>query len=613
MISRALSGEDTLALMATGGGKSLCFQIPAMCVPGICIVVSPLLALMKDQVDRLSEQGIKANFISSAHSFKEIDVILDKCVYGEVKFLYISPERISNDLFTERFKRMKVNLIAIDEAHCISQWGHDFRPAYRNVGELRKWHPKVPVLALSASATAEVAEDICVQMDFDPKGIMHGDMRRENLSLAVLKVENKWQRLVQICNKQKGSGVIYARSRRHTKEIADFLIGHGISASFYHAGLTHEQKGALQDEWIKGTTRVIVSTNAFGMGIDKSNVRFVAHADIPDNLEAYMQEAGRAGRDGEASWAILLLHPSDIKDQEEQLSRRFPEPEFIRKVYEALGNHFQLAVGSGLQTVNNFSLIDFSKKYKWNVLQVLYSLEILSKSNYIHLSEGIQLPSRLHISSNPDALYNFQVKHVEWDSFIRLLLRTYGGLFEGYVRIRESQLAYTTKWSVAKIKEKLNQLTDMGLAHYVPAAQEDRITWTAARQHAAHITFPPEAMEERKNRMMARWNAMLEYLHAEDCRENVMMAYFGQETEHPCGQCNNCIKNNTSAELSDKELIAKIQKIIEKRSLDAPEICAELPDQDEHRVIEMLRFLEDEGFCLRDEDDFFSWSSSKVQ
>lgn len=613
VIEKVLAGEDLLALMATGGGKSLCFQVPALCKPGVCIVVSPLLALMKDQVDRLNELGIEAHFISSAQSFKEIDVILDKCVYKDTKFLYISPERISNELFRERFKRMKVNLIAIDEAHCISQWGHDFRPAYRNVGDLRTWHPDVPVLALSASATPEVATDICTQMDFDPSQIVRGDMRRDNLSLAVVRAENKWQRLLQICQKQSGTGVIYARSRRNTKEIANFLIGHGVSASFYHAGLTHEQKSQLQEEWLSGKVRVIVSTNAFGMGIDKADVRFVAHADVPDNLEAYMQEAGRAGRDGASSWAILLLHPSDIEDQEAQLERRFPEPEFIRKVYEALGNHFQLAVGSGLHESMHFSLIEFARKYKWQPLQVLYSLEVLSKSNYIQLSEGIQMPSRLHLTAEPDALYNFQVRHPDWDAFVRLLLRTYGGLFEGYVRIRESQLAYVTKWDVTKIKSKLHQLTEMGMADYAPAAQEDRITWIAARQHAEHITFPPAALEERKDRMMQRWNAMLEYLNTDDCRENVMMAYFGQEAEHPCGHCDNCIANNTPSTLSDSELSKEIQRHLSAHSISAPELCAEFPLESEARVIEMLRILEDEGQCAQDEDGLFSWASSGAQ
>ncbi|MGB1031616.1 MAG: RecQ family ATP-dependent DNA helicase, partial [Flavobacteriales bacterium] len=466
IIDLVLNNEDLLALLPTGGGKSLCFQIPALAKEGCCLVISPLLALMKDQVDQLKKRGIKANYISSAQSPREIDILLDNAVYGNMKFLYVSPERLQSELFIERFKKMNVSLIAIDEAHCISQWGHDFRPSYRNIAAIKEFKPNTPIIALTASATKEVQDDIMEQLQFSSRKLVKDEMKRDNLSLAVVHSENKWQRILQSCQKLEGSGIIYANTRRKTKQLADFLRSHGESVAFYHAGLSVDKKEAIQEEWIDGGLRIVVSTNAFGMGIDKSDVRFVLHADVPDTPEAYLQEAGRGGRDGKPSWAVLFFNKEDILLKKEQLELMFPTEKEAQFIYQKLTSKFQLATGSGLNCTHKFKLVDFAKELKIDPRKLYYSLRMIESGEYIQLSESLHSPSKIHIHMNQKELYDFQLTHPDWDAFIQLICRTYGGVFDTFVRIDEGKLAALTKWPISEVKQRLRRLNEMSILHY---------------------------------------------------------------------------------------------------------------------------------------------------
>lgn len=605
IISEALENKDLLAILPTGGGKSLCFQVPAMVKEGICLVVSPLLALMKDQVDHLKERGIKASMISSAHTPREIDILLDNAIYGGTKFLYVSPERLSNDLFLTRFEKMNVNFIAIDEAHCISQWGHEFRPAYRLIADIRKVKPQVPVLALTASATREVEEDIMTQLNFKTPNVLRGEMNRSNLSLAVVSAENKLQKLLQSCERLSGSGVIYASTRRRTKQVAEFLRSHGQSAYFYHAGLSIEQKDQLQDEWKRGKIRIIVATNAFGMGIDKSDVRFVLHADIPETPEAYLQEAGRAGRDGQQSWAVLFYSEQDIVNKEKELDIRFPEDDEIREIYRRLCSHLQLAHGSGFESSHSISLLDFSKHIDKSPRTVMNAFHILSLAGYLQLSEGLQMPSRIHFSMNKQELYNFQVKYPTWDPFIQLLVRTYGGVFDTYVRIQEGKLADLTGWSYRDIQDKLDQLSGMGVLHYAKKSSSDMITFLAAVQDAQYITFPKTAKEERENRVRLRWEAIKEYIHSSGCREAALLHYFGVEQADDCTHCDWCRKNQLDLDHSLDQIQKDILKVLEGVDMNLDELIAALPHREELVVGQVLRTLMDEDIVRPLDDDRF--------
>ncbi|MDG1766625.1 MAG: RecQ family ATP-dependent DNA helicase [Flavobacteriales bacterium] len=605
IVEEALEGKDLLAILPTGGGKSVCFQVPAMVKEGICLVVSPLLALMKDQVDQLKARGIKASMISSAHTPREIDIILDNAIYGGTKFLYVSPERLSNELFLTRFEKMKVNYIAIDEAHCISQWGHEFRPAYRLISDIRKVKPNIPVLALTASATLEVEQDIMKQLAFKTPFVIRGEMNRSNLSLAVVHAENKLQKLLQSCQRLSGSGVIYASTRRRTKQVAEYLRSHGQSAYYYHAGLAIEQKEQLQEEWKSGKIRIIVATNAFGMGIDKSDVRFVLHADIPETPEAYLQEAGRAGRDGDQAWAVLFYTEQEIAAKEKDLKERFPEDDEIREIYRRLTSYLQLAQGSGLETSHAISIIDFSKHIEKHPRTVMNGLHILALAGYLQLSEGLQMPSRVYFSMNKQELYNFQVKYPTWDPFIQLLVRTYGGIFDTYVRVNEGKLSEMTGWDYRDIQYKLERLADMGVLQYAKKSSSDMIMFLSAVQDADYITFPKAAKLEREQRVRVRWDAMKVYIHSESCRESQLLRYFGVEQPQDCTHCDWCRKNNLDLDRSLDQVEKAIVKTLEGANMSLDELIAALPHFDELIIGKVLRTMIDEDLVETIEDDRF--------
>lgn len=603
IIRSVMLGHDTLALMPTGGGKSICFQVPALAKEGICIVVSPLIALMKDQVDRLKSMDIKAAYISSAQSRQEIDNLLDSAIYGGTKFLYVSPERLRNDLFIERFKQMKVNLIAVDEAHCISQWGHDFRPAYREISTIRELKPDVPVIALTASATPEVADDIVEQLDMSDPARFESSMTRDNLSYAVLDEAEPLGRLLRICKRIGGSGIVYAGTRKQVRSTAEFLRSHGIGAGYYHAGIDAATKEKLQNEWVAGKFPVMVATNAFGMGIDKPDVRFVVHTQPPENLENYVQEAGRAGRDGEHSWGILIWNTAMIEQQSRLMENRFPPKDRIKETYHKLTSHFGIAYGAGINEQFVFDLNAFAKKYDLNTRDVYYDLETLMAAGYLSISEGGMLPSRAMFKQQAQALYNFQVRNPQYDAFIRLLLRSYGGMFETHSRIDEHFLARKTGWGADKVRSTLAKLDEMDVVSYQPRTEHPTLTFMTGRQRTENLVIPKYAYEERINRIRGRWERMQEYLHSEECRSQFLARYFGDTEAELCGHCDWCRHENVTVH----NLREEVRKRLMKTPVDLITLIDDLSDVPREEVIVQVNRSLDEGEIERGEDDRLHW------
>ena len=475
IIQAVLAGRDTLALMPTGGGKSICFQVPALAQEGICIVISPLIALMKDQVEQLRKRNIPAIAIYSGMGHREIDIALDNCIFGNIKLLYLSPERLHSDLVQERIRHMKVNLFAIDEAHCISQWGYDFRPSYLKLSLLRELHPNTPLLALTASATLRVVDDIQTQLLFREQHVLKKSFARPNLGYMALEEENKMGRMLRIIHKMGGSGVIYVRNRRETQEVARFLVNHGIPADFYHAGLTMLERSQKQDAWTSNRVRAIVATNAFGMGIDKPDVRTVIHADVPDCLENYYQEAGRAGRDGKKSYAILLYQPSELEALKEQIEIRFPDLDQIKQVYQAVYNYLQVPTGAGAGEYFVFDMTRFLQNFKLDARQTLYAIQALEQDGWLTFNEQNFKPSTLGFVCDKSALYRFEEEHPNFEPLIKALLRSYEGIYDQSTAISENNLAYLLREKEEKVKQLLLQLHKAGLVEYEPKSEDPQI------------------------------------------------------------------------------------------------------------------------------------------
>ncbi len=606
IVRSVLLGHDTLALMPTGGGKSICFQVPGLAREGTCLVISPLIALMKDQVDRLRSMNVKAAYLSSVQTRHEMDNILDSAVYGGTKFLYVSPERLKNELFIERFKRMKINLIAVDEAHCISQWGHDFRPAYREISKVRELKPDVPVMAVTASATPQVADDIIAQLELKDVARFELPMTRNNLNYVVLDEIEPLGRLLRICRKLGGSGIVYAGTRRAVRSTAEFLCGHGITAGYYHAGLDSASKEKLQNEWIKGKFPVIVATNAFGMGIDKADVRYVVHTSPPQNLENYVQEAGRAGRDGEESWGILMWNSNMVEMQMKQLKDSFPPKELVRDIYHQLCSGFSIAFGAGQDEQHEFIVGDFSRKYDIPAGQVMNALQILMISGYITLSEGMIVPSRAMFKMDHKSLYDFQLRNPKIDAFIRLMLRAYGGMFETYTRIDEHYLARKTGWGTSQVIETLKYLNDREVLEYRPRTNHPSITLLTGRQKKENLMFPPEAYEDRIERSIGRFDKMIEYLHLDSCRSQFVANYFGDLEAGNCGHCDWCRKQNVPS--------YNIYEVIQNQLISSPSSLADLIDKfmdiPREEIILQVNLCLDEGEITRDDNDLLHWSKA---
>ncbi len=601
IIQSVLEGKDTLALLPTGGGKSICFQVPALCQEGICIVISPLIALMKDQVYNLQKRDIPAAAIYSGMHPKEIDRIFDNAVYGSLKLLYLSPERLVTGLARERIEKMNVNLLAVDEAHCISQWGYDFRPPYLEIAEIRALIPKAPVLALTATATREVVNDIQDRLNFKAKNVFQKSFARDNLAYVVRHVEGKLEKLLDILQKVKGSGVVYVRNRRKTKEIAQFLLQKGISADYYHAGLQPDERSEKQDNWINDKTRIIVSTNAFGMGIDKPNVRVVVHMELPDSLEAYFQEAGRAGRDSKKAFAVLLYNQTDSLNLERNYEQAFPELDEIRRVYHALGSYYQLAIGAGKGLSYDFDIISFTKNFQLEPVKTLSALKALEQAGWLTLSEAVFTPSSLQVKVSKEELYDYQLRHPKLDAVLKAILRNYQGAFSNYVNIRESQLAGFLKISTEELKKALELLQKDHVIEYFPQTDQPQLIFLEDRVESTALTIDYDLYRFRKTRYWDRIQKAIAYAENEVCRSRQLLRYFGEQKEEDCGICDVCLeKNKPDLSHADYDAIkAKIQELTLNHDLQLEALVNKFPVGMKDKVVQTLTYLLDEGFLIQ--------------
>lgn len=542
IIDSISKNKDTLGLMPTGGGKSITFQVPALAKEGMCLVITPLIALMKDQVQNLKKRGIKALAIYSGMSRQDIIITLENCIFGNYKFLYISPERLDTEIFRTKLRKMHISMITVDESHCISQWGYDFRPAYLKIAEIRELLPDVPVLALTATATPEVVKDIQARLHFRHKNVFRMSFERNNLAYIVRKTENKTAELLHILRSMPGSAIVYVRNRRRTKEITELLNNEHITADFYHAGLDDATKDIRQHRWQSGESRVMVATNAFGMGIDKPDVRIVIHMDLPDSIEAYFQEAGRAGRDGQKAYAVILYAKSDKTTLRKRIPDTFPEKEYIRDVYEHLQYYYQMAMGDGLDCVREFNIEDFCRKFKYFPVPVDSALRILTQAGYLEYTAEQDSTSRILFTIRRDELYRLREMGEDMDRLIQAVLRSYTGVFTDYTYINEDSLAIRTGLTRRQIYEMLVHLAKLRIVSYIPHKKTPYIIYTRERVEAQRIHISPEVYEHRKARYETRINAMLDYVTNDTvCRSRMLLDYFGERNEHNCGQCDTCI------------------------------------------------------------------------
>lgn len=596
IIDSVLEGNSTLALMPTGGGKSICFQVPVLAQEGIGIVISPLIALMKDQVENLNKRGIKALAIYAGMTYREIDVALDNCVYGDIKFLYVSPERTLTTLFRERLKKMNVSLIAVDEAHCISQWGHDFRPAYLKIPELKEIITKpVPFLAVTATANTRVLNDMIKQLDVQNPAVFKQSFARENLGYLVLHEENKEDRLLNILNKANSCGIVYVNTRKRTVDIAHYLQSKGINADYYHGGLNQQDRAIKQEAWINNKTQIIVATNAFGMGIDKPDVRVVVHLDVPPNPEAYFQEAGRAGRDGKRSYATLLYKESDKLELERLHELSFPKKEVIKKVYNALGNYYQLAIGSGEGENYIFDIGDFGSRYDIKPITVYNAIKILELNGYLHLSDAIYHPTTLKVLVDVNDLYQYQVRNKTVDTVIRNLLRAYPNIFESYKKIDLFTLSRDSKISRAKLEELLQKLQELEIVDYIEAHDSPLLTYMQARVNEKTIRLAKETYKEREKIKRHQLEVMVNYCESKFiCRNRLLLAYFDEKNYKNCGICDTCIASKKATLNNyDFELISnKIKDILANKTLTVKELVNKLTFPEE-KIVKVIQFMLD--------------------
>tara|TARA_A100000171_G_scaffold34061_1_gene32446 strand:- start:672 stop:2609 length:1938 start_codon:yes stop_codon:yes gene_type:complete len=554
IINASLEGNDVLALLPTGGGKSICFQVPALVNEGLCVVVSPLIALMKDQVYQLKKRGISAESLHAGMSKREIDFALDNCVNADIKFLYVSPERLKTELFQERIKIVRdtrgVNLIAVDEAHCISQWGYDFRPAYLEIAAIRELLPETPIMALTATATEKVKADIQEKLEFRNKKVFTKSFARANLSYSVRFEEHKERKLLEVLNRVRGSAVVYVSTRRHAKELALMLQRSHISADFYHAGLTHEERSLKQENWIHNRTQVIVSTNAFGMGIDKPDVRLVVHMDLPGNLEAYYQEAGRAGRDEKKAFAVIICHQKDIEELRKKTKNSLPEVKLIREVYQMLGNYYQLANGSHPQDSFDFDFQTFSKNFDRHPMEIFNGIKVLESQGAILLSESFYQPSRLMFGLNQKLMYEFQIANAQFDPLIKAILRLYGGeVYNNLIIIQENNLAANLGLTVDACRKMLKHLHEREVLEYIPQKDQPQLSFLMPKYPADKLPIDNHQIESRRKLITAKMESVIAYLHNEErCRTQQLLEYFGEVNYDPCLVCDNCVQNKRKAE-----------------------------------------------------------------
>lgn len=603
IVQAALDRHDVLALLPTGGGKSVCFQVPGLLLDGITIVISPLIALMQDQVQLLKKKGVPALAVHSGMRRSEIDIALDNCVYGKYKFLYLSPERLQTELFRERFKKMDVSFIAVDEAHCISQWGYDFRPPYLLIKDLREIKPDIRFLALTATATSEVKNDIIEKLELKTPVIFQKSFARSNLSLVVRKTENKEKKLLDILRKVQGCGIVYVRSRKATVEISKWLQRQEISATFYHAGLTYQERMNRQQEWISDQRRIIVATNAFGMGIDKSNVRVVVHMDLPENLESYFQEAGRGGRDEKKAYAALVYHDADVSRLRANVQQSYPAIDYLKKIYQALANYFQIAVGSSEGESYEFDLDEFARRFNLRGSAAFAGIKKLEEEGLIQLSESFYRPSRIHITTDKASLYEFQVANEKFDPVIKALLRLYGAeLFNDFVPVSERSIAAALKLAEAEITTPLQQLANLQLMEYAAASEKPRITFLLPRQDADTLPLNVKRLAERRDLALKKAEAMIDFAEQNHrCRMQVVMDYFGETSFEVCGACDVCIdKKKVDSAHSFKEYREKILFLLKQRPMTVDELEDEAKPHDRDMFVEVVRDLVDQGLLAYD-------------
>lgn len=599
IILSGLAKKDTLALMPTGGGKSICFQVPALMNEGVCLVISPLIALMKDQVANLKKKNIPALSIYSGMNFHEVKRTLQNAVYGNFKFLYISPERLETDLFLEYLPLIKLNLIAVDEAHCISQWGYDFRPSYLHIASIREFFPETPVLALTASATLEVQKDICEKLLFK-KGFQsfHQSFERPNLSYSAFNLSSKQSKLFSILKKVHGSGIVYCKTRKRTKEVAEMLTMNGINSGYYHAGLSAEERNKKQDDWIHNKIRIIACTNAFGMGIDKPDVRTVIHYDVPDALENYYQEAGRAGRDGEKSYAVLFFNDVELSDLKNKINKRFPSTEVVRKIYGGLCNFFQLASGKGEGLSYNFDINAFVKNFKLDAFTVNSVLKILEQEELITYSEEFFSPPTVVFTTNKNTLNQFENSHPQYDAVVKGLLRSYEGIFDFPAIINENQLAKFIQIDNQKLIQSLVDLKGLGIIDYVPQKEKPQIYFIQNRVKADDLYINEQNVLKRKKAFEKRLDAMVNFtINEVRCRSKMIGAYFNDEKIAACGICDNCLKNKKITISSEEfnAISSQIKKEIYQNPISPSGLFQKLTSFSENKIWKVLNFLQEEN------------------
>ena len=612
IVDSVMAGKDTLALLPTGGGKSICFQVPAMAMDGLCLVITPLIALMKDQVAHLVEKGIPAAAIYSGMHPDELELAYNQAAYGRLKFLYVSPERLQTNQFIEALRRMKVCLLAVDESHCISQWGYDFRPPYLKIADIRPYMPKTPVLALTATATAKVVDDIQVRLGFKEKNVFQSSFERKNVTYNVYREADKYGVLRRKLEAMtEGSAIVYVRNRKRTQVIADWLNSVGISATFYHAGLDAKTRDQRQDLWMKGKVRVIAATNAFGMGIDKPDVRLVIHMDLPDSIEAYFQEAGRAGRDLKPSEAFLLVSPADIKKLQENLTQSFPELDRIKLIYNALGNYFNIPVGAGENVSYPFVIADFVNHYGFNIVEVFHTLKILEKEGFLVLSDSFDEPSKVMVKASRDDIYGFQVNNPQYSELIKCMLRSLPGVMTDFVRINEETLAKKTGLTADKVVEQLKKLEEYNFLSYAPRNDKPQILFLSEFVDTRHFNLSKENYHDRKKDAESRVKAVIDFVNNdEECRSVQLLRYFNEETDKACGRCDVCQKRKSGV-AAYKEIDEKLRNVLSEEAQPIQSVLQQCNEFEEDKVLDAIRYLADNGVLQLDEGNRVGWKGHK--